>query len=150
MKALITKTIILDCCWVCSSGIRFNEHHVIPRAFGGENGPQVTLCSDHHELIHAIANEIYPNDNPLDALSEHPIEYLGKLSFLVRAINNARRAIDADPRNKKVTFSTVFNHEEHKMLKQLVKTYRSQGLTSQDKVVKWALKKFYYSTFKRE
>ena len=31
-----------------------HSHHVIPRAYGGTNGPQVQLCNEDHALIHAV------------------------------------------------------------------------------------------------
>lgn len=32
-----------------------HEHHVIPQAYGGVNGPTVILCPDHHNEVHKIA-----------------------------------------------------------------------------------------------
>ena len=55
---------ILPHCWVCN--VRFNNqvppgpaheerHHIFPQAFGGKDGPQVSLCDGHHTSLHKIA-----------------------------------------------------------------------------------------------
>lgn len=55
MKIVITQTIELDHCWVCPSCEGLHQHHVVPTSYGGEHGPQVTLCGTHHTLIHAMS-----------------------------------------------------------------------------------------------
>ena len=51
-------------CWACDVPFTNNllpeDHHVIPRAFGGNDGPQVRLCSDHHSLLHKMAIMLVP------------------------------------------------------------------------------------------
>lgn len=44
-------------CIVCGKGETevLHEHHVIPQACGGVNGKVVTLCSEHHNMIHMAA-----------------------------------------------------------------------------------------------
>jgi hypothetical protein len=64
-KVFIDKPMQLNkTCWVCdrpfTNNLLFEDHHVIPRAFGGTNGPQVRLCSDHHSLLHKIADRLVP------------------------------------------------------------------------------------------
>lgn len=53
-----------DKCWVCnrrfSNNLLREDHHVIPTAFGGRDGPQASLCSDHHSLLHKIADLVVP------------------------------------------------------------------------------------------
>ena len=51
----IKESLILDHCWVCGSIESKHDHHVIPRCYGGNNGPTVTVCANHHNLIHALA-----------------------------------------------------------------------------------------------
>lgn len=49
-------------CFVCMTGkgcllnITPEEHHVIPREYGGEKGPVVSLCPNQHRAIHRTAN----------------------------------------------------------------------------------------------
>lgn len=42
-------------CVVCESTQSLHVHHVVPRAYGGERGPTVVLCSHHHSLVHKLA-----------------------------------------------------------------------------------------------
>lgn len=42
-------------CIICGSEVSLHEHHVIPQACGGRDGPTVMLCADHHNLIHYLA-----------------------------------------------------------------------------------------------
>lgn len=42
-------------CIVCGSSEGLQEHHVIPRTYGGLNGPTVILCTKHHALVHSLA-----------------------------------------------------------------------------------------------
>lgn len=35
-----------------------NEHHEIPRASGGENGPTIFICSECHDALHICARNI--------------------------------------------------------------------------------------------
>lgn len=63
----ILTTVVQDSCWVCNrkfidsggtdpSVIR-NQHHVVPQAAGGKDGPTVSLCSAHHDLLHWVAEK---------------------------------------------------------------------------------------------
>lgn len=52
---MLNKSILLPNCWVCPSKDGLNDHHVIPQAYGGVNGPQVTLCATHHTFIHTLS-----------------------------------------------------------------------------------------------
>lgn len=60
-------------CWICNrdfvsvAGVTTavaNEHHVVPRSLGGTNGPTVSLCSEHHDLMHAVAEQLV-RDTPI-------------------------------------------------------------------------------------
>lgn len=45
------------CCVCRTRQPPFHIHHVIPRAFGGNNGPLVKLCNSCHEGIHDAAKK---------------------------------------------------------------------------------------------
>ena len=130
----IYVTIDQQVCWVC--GRRFieeggtdpavirNRHHVCPRANGGENGPTVTLCSAHHDLLHAVAEQ---------ALSNKPYEHLLKgllprelktIRYLAGVVVNSTRLIADDP-NKRGQVSVVFDGETDRMLSTLAKAGRT-------------------------
>lgn len=100
---------ILDHCWVC--GVRFNtanppgpateeRHHVIPVAAGGRDGPLFSLCSDHHNKLHRIA-EILPKRNFLGWLAGETPETTQKVMWLAWQAFNAFQEADSDP-NKHV------------------------------------------------
>lgn len=50
----------MTCCVVCqkTEDSCLHEHHVIPQANGGTNGPTVMLCAEHHNMIHKVAVKI--------------------------------------------------------------------------------------------
>jgi hypothetical protein len=85
------QSIILDNCWVCSQRHGLNDHHVIPQAYGGVDGPQVTLCASHHTLIHTVA--LQKKAAWATACGEsHTHEQTQKLLQLVAIIAKARAA----------------------------------------------------------
>ena len=82
------QSIIMDSCWVCGSRDGLNDHHVVPQAYGGTNGPQVTLCASHHTVIHQVAlTEPHRWTEQLDDPRTR-----GKLEQLVTIIYRARIA----------------------------------------------------------
>lgn len=92
-------------CVVCGRGgkiVALHNHHIIPRAFGGKNGPQITLCVDHHELIHDEAKKQIVT-NPKQLLTKG-FEHVTILSYLINLIVNAEKKTTGDP-NKTVKFS---------------------------------------------
>lgn len=44
-------------CLICGKGSTevLHEHHVIPQAYGGRDMGTVTLCAEHHNMIHSAA-----------------------------------------------------------------------------------------------
>lgn len=61
-KCELRESWLCDRCWVCNENIglsssdrKRNDHHIIPVAYGGAEGPQVSLCSAHHSLLHEVA-----------------------------------------------------------------------------------------------
>ncbi len=76
-------------CYVCGKSKGMHEHHVVPRAYGGLNGPTVDLCASHHTLIHTAALK--------GSVTKREAEYAGhteaqkaKLRELVTIIRKAR------------------------------------------------------------
>lgn len=85
------RSIILQHCWVCAGKHGLNDHHVIPEAYGGVDGPQVTLCASHHTLIHTVA--LRPRSRWRQELApHHNEEQLAKLMQLVDIIAKAKAA----------------------------------------------------------
>lgn len=82
---MLFKSIILDHCWACKTKEGLHNHHVIPQAYGGVDGPLVTLCGTHHTLIHEVALK-----NQAEWTTRIPKEYYTALSYLVWVIAEAR------------------------------------------------------------
>lgn len=111
------QSIILDCCWVCSGKDGLNDHHVIPQAYGGVDGPQVTLCATHHTFIHTVALK-------KPSIREHMIrehtnlaDCQHKLTTLVELIAKARAATKG--MEKPMMVQHKFNTERSRKLKEL-------------------------------
>ena len=79
------KSIILDHCWACKRRDGLHDHHIVPQAYGGVDGPQVTLCGSHHTLIHEVA--LKPKQEWAQRI---PVEHHATLGQLVSIIANAR------------------------------------------------------------
>lgn len=108
----ITRTLKLPFCWVC--GKRFvadggtdpslirNEHHVVPRAYGGENGPTVTLCSADHDLLHALATRLIAGDAPQghQLLRGLNAARAARVLYLAGVVCDADRATAGDPNRR--------------------------------------------------
>lgn len=54
--------------------IRTNEHHLIPKEFGGVEGPTALLCGACHRQIHALFTnaELASFYHSLERLADHP------------------------------------------------------------------------------
>lgn len=109
-EPLITKTVELDHCWVC--GIKFiecggtdpavirNRHHVVPTANGGKDGPTVTLCSAHHDLLHAIATQVLADKDWEHLLGEMSLQMRAKVIYLSRVVVRSTKAVENDPNKR--------------------------------------------------
>ena len=130
--SVITESIRLAHCWICQASVSLNEHHVVPRSYGGENGPTVTLCSDCHELIHKLADA--------EAYDDH---YMAtpKICYLVKVIVRARRAAHVIG-GKNWKYSRVWTDGQHTKLMRLAKVYGTQ-----DSAINAALDMLYRSHF---
>ena len=53
----LTQPLILDFCWICGSDRKLHQHHIVPRAYGGEKGPTITVCGSCHSSVHAVGEE---------------------------------------------------------------------------------------------
>ena len=104
----------LDYCWVCQQllsdrgGLPHfvrNSHHIIPQAFGGKNGPTVTLDSSHHDLLHAVALRLTSNKSYDDLIARLTPSELQRIMYLATRIKIAFDFSNGDPNKQfKVTF----------------------------------------------
>lgn len=137
MVQAITSTLLLDQCWLCDAPkfrTSTEEHHIVPRCYGGEKGPTVTLCSSCHTRVHESAESLYKG-NPIFPYTD--ADERERCLYLATVIVNARLALERinDP-NKRVVFSTTFDGETHELLVRLTKHLN----LSQKKVIIYALK----------
>jgi hypothetical protein len=136
----ITVTLHLGHCWACRkrfvkdggddpSLIR-NEHHVVPRCYGGEDGPTVTLCSADHDLLHALATRMIAGDEwkghqlirGLDGIRA------GRIAYMASVVLTADRATAGDP-NKRFVLTLELAPAYRKKMEKLksVMSARSYG-----------------------
>lgn len=125
------QSTFLQHCWVC--GTTFTEygglpnkyehrHHIVPRAYGGIDGPQVSLCDSHHTALHQIALKLYSGKPYYDLLPHEPSQDR-KVLWLASIVVNARRLVENDP-NKPTPIVVIVNGETKERLKKLKRIYR--------------------------
>lgn len=122
MVKAITSTLLLDRCWLCDapkSATKTEEHHLVPRCYGGEKGPTVTLCSSCHSRVHDAANALYKGNPLVPYASQAQRE---RCLYLATVIVNSRVAIEqVDDPNKRSVFTTWLDGETHTTLVRLTK-----------------------------
>ena len=125
------KSITLDHCWVCLQ--RFtdvhppgpmlrHEHHMVPRAYGGADGPTISLCDSHHNALHKVAICLI-NKKPYFTHTQGATdEQKSKLLYLANIVFNAELKARNDP--NKLASAMVSLDQKHKlMIDRLQKVY---------------------------
>jgi hypothetical protein len=112
----------------------------VPRAFGGENGPTVTICVDCHTLAHRLGEKFYSGKWSKPAFTDPNMQ--SRLEYLGIVIANAQHAVEGDA-NKRVSYCGVFDGEAHSKLKRLCEYYGR----SQHKIILYAINELYNRTF---
>lgn len=105
------------------------SHHVVPRAYGGEDGPQVPLCLAHHDLTHLVAVKMIACKDYHCLLPLDP-SHRQRLIALATLIKLAHSKFNQDP-SKRLTLSIGMSRDEASQLKTLASTY---GLSKSDLV----------------
>lgn len=147
------KHIILPHCWVCEQ--RFTDstppgpasrevHHVILRNYGGEDGPTVTLCADHHNRLHAIALRLQSGKPHYDLLAGEPAGHATKLLELATNVYNAWSATKGDP-NKPALVMLRLTGQQKSMIEKLKKVYPK--CRSRESILNLALENLYRRNF---
>jgi hypothetical protein len=143
----IVANTFLTYCWIC--GIPFSHdcqeerHHVIPRAYGGTNGPQVSLCDSHHSALHQIALKMYTGKSFFNLMSGRQ-EQDARLLYLASVAYNARILTEKDP-NKKQMLVLHISGQESQELNALKSIYK----VGREKLIGLAIKSLYDRHFKR-
>lgn len=149
------KSITLDYCWVC--GVRFNdakpagpanreEHHIIPRQAGGTNGPTVSLCENHHGILHKIAvglNSKKPKPYH-HLISDLDQEQQKRLLYLASTAANAFRVTKNDPNKKRVLVMNL-DGDVDAMIEKLKGVYPNAN--SRESIVKIAVHSLFNKHF---
>ena len=149
-----TTSLQLEYCWVCKN--RFTEfggapsnfkhdHHMIPRAYGGVDGPTVSLCDSHHTTLHQVALKLY-SGKPFGELLTGNQEHNKRILWLSTLVVNARRLTENDP-NKPMMLPLVADKALKDKLKKLKQVYPK---TSFPALIKYAIEQLYRRTFQDE
>lgn len=127
--------IILDYCWVCEDRfvdsnppgpkIRHN-HHIVPQAFGGVDGPQVTLCTDHHNKLHSMARAMTAGKSLFKFVHAEPPEARKKLEWLANVVYSAELTTRGDP-NKIASVMVHLDQDQRIKIDALKKIYPKAG-----------------------
>lgn len=143
---LVQKFTFLPHCWVCSTpfspSVKEERHHLIPRAYGGIDGPQVSLCDSHHSTLHEIALRIYNKRSHHDLLTKIPAQDQ-KLLYLASIVYNARIATEGDP-NKRQMILFSPNREVFEKLRTLKRLYPK---LSRQSLIEHAINQLYHKHF---
>lgn len=150
------KSQFLPYCWVC--GVRFrdsnppgmatrNDHHIVPVAAGGKDGPQVSLCSDHHDILHKIALRLSAKKPYFDLLGDETDEQKKKLYWLATVVHNAFSATKGDP-NKKTSVIVELDRKQQNMITQLMGVY--PNAKSREAIMALALEALFSKHFSKK
>lgn len=130
-----------ECCWLCDKpsnnpSSSFEDHHIIPRHLGGENGPLVLLCADCHTNTHACATNLIKKGEPLEIYDE-PLhqERCLELATIIFRVHKSLEATGRLHEFKKTKLQLTVTPRINKKLKQLAK---SLGY-SQEKTLQYAI-----------
>lgn len=146
---MINQTLKLDHCWICDKTperdkVKLHEHHVIPRAYGGANGPEVTLCSGCHNLLHDLHHKVKKKGYEVieTGFLNWSLEMREKLSYLVSRVILAE-SVAKQTANKKVG---AYNADTYAMLSRLTKHFSM----SQTKTRDYAIRFLYEAVFGKQ
>jgi hypothetical protein len=144
----ITRHIKRECCWVCrrpfGHQLLHEDHHVIPCAYGGVDGPQVRICSDHHTGLHTIALRLYSGKPYFELLSPDDTYSNERLLYLASVAYNARLAVENDPNKKRVLVLSLKGDTWDK-LTQLKTVYGKMG---RERLVEVAVQQLFNKHFR--
>lgn len=110
-----------------------DEHHVIPREYGGINGPTVWIDPAIHQAVHRYAH----NSKKLDTFlaGYESAEVMARIRMLVTAIKEAEATLD---RAQPTVLQITLKPEEYKKLTELAKRMS----VSEPELVKRLVKRF--------
>lgn len=118
-------------CWICerkfaqhggAPDMLEERHHLIPRAYGGTDGPQVSLCNGHHSLVHLVGNRLIADDRNgvYNLVKKETQVQAQKVMYLGSRIQLAEAEVSNDP-NKRVLVPISMDKRTRGMLKEICK-----------------------------
>ena len=126
-----------DDCWCCGCSLPSyarEEHHVVPRAYGGTDGPTVSLCLVCHTRAHKHAMRV----NSVLSLPSTST-YERNLLYLAAVIALSRTSI-ADTSGRLVKYSGSWNPQTYS---QVQKLKHALGFTNQNDLIVYAIESLY-------
>ncbi len=120
-------------CAVCQGEWpHLEEHHVVPREYGGEDGPTRPLCGSCHGALHKEVHN-RTSKNP-EAASAFPPEYAGRAEPFVRMIIAAKLRYEAlHPSQRTATRRLQVTLRDPNTLARLHKLKTDSGHTNLEK-----------------
>ncbi len=119
------QSVLLDHCWVCHRKFVFaggteqpHYHHIIPRAFGGTDGPEVSLCDTCHSTAHRIAEQLIKDKPYHQFLQGRDAGRQKHLMWLATRIHQSYLAVQNDP-NKATSVSFTLKAADQKLIDDL-------------------------------
>ena len=128
----------LSYCWACknvfNAELLEHRHHIVPRAFGGVDGPQVSLCDTDHAILHKIALRLIAEKPFFDLLTKNQARDKHIL-YLAMIVANAKIATDNDPNKAQVVVLHLTKEYKDKLneLKQVM------GKMSRQRLIEYAV-----------
>jgi hypothetical protein len=123
-KTLLLQTCYVnECVFVEQGGTEVrHEHHLVPRAYGGVDGPTVTLCNTHHEKLHRIAERLIHKKPYFEYLKGERASAQHKLLYMATVVRNAYLQAKNDP-NKLAAVHMTLNRDQKLMIDKLKAIY---------------------------
>jgi len=122
---------MVDRCWCCGgvfpkyggtdSRLVQEFHHPVPRAFGGREGPTVSLCSGHHSALHKIADCLLSGKDFALHLDPNP-KISARVVTLAKIAADSERRFQSDP-NRRMNVSTSIPMHMNDLLKIAAKSH---------------------------
>lgn len=116
---------LVDRCWCCEdifpkygggvSRLVQEFHHPVPRAFGGRDGPTVSLCSGHHASVHKVADCLLSVKDFSLHLDYNP-SVSARIVLLAKIAADSERRFRSDP-NRRMNVSTSLPSHLNEKLK---------------------------------
>lgn len=131
-------------CWICCRVPGQERHHIIPRAYGGEHGPLVDLCGNHHKGgVHRLADEGLESLNAVFPDVSGPGLQVAKQCAI--AIVKAKALVKGDA-NKTTVYSDRMPARTNRQLKALARAFKRP----QTDVVRYAIAELHRRHFGKD